>query len=193
MVTAVNLAIQRVFWSTISKMVKQCRTWKNLYRAGRGSSKEQMVVDGKQSERLFDTGAEQSVLPQEYFGETRAQEYEEVWYNKQIDRDRSIRSNNEVDENNGWDIPAIHNYRITFDENGVRGTKDLYSGKKRIQGKTEEDELESEDGMCLITAEGLNEDDESETNNRAVDQQLKQIGDKWTSQAHELGWTDQVN
>ena len=58
MVTAVNLAIQRVFWSTISKMVKQCRTWKNLYRAGRGSSKEQMVVDGKQSERLFDTGAE---------------------------------------------------------------------------------------------------------------------------------------
>ena len=144
------------------------------------------------------------------FRRTRAQEYEEVWYKKQIGRDRSIRSNNEVDENNGWDIPAIHNvysrysdvnlcYHIhqTVSDNvwweGSERHQRFVLREKEDSGKTEEDELESEDGMFLITAEGLDEDDESETNNRAVDQQLKQIGDKWTSQAHELGWTDQVN
>ncbi|KAJ6215948.1 hypothetical protein RDWZM_010448 [Blomia tropicalis] len=152
MVTAVNLAIQRVFWSTISKMVKQCRTWKNLYRAGRGSSKEQMVVDGKQSELLFDTGAEQSVLPQEYFGEPGHRNTKKFGTTSKLTEIEAYGLITKLMKTtDGTYLPFttyiadtrisifgiifIIQYRITFDENGVRDTKDLYSRKKRIRGK----------------------------------------------------------
>ncbi|KAI2808012.1 hypothetical protein BLOT_005953 [Blomia tropicalis] len=48
---------------------------------------------------------------------------------------------------------------------------------ERIQGG------KLEDGMCLVTADDLNEDAEEEANRAAewVDQQLKQIVEKWTS------------
>ncbi|KAI2799412.1 hypothetical protein BLOT_014838 [Blomia tropicalis] len=172
-------------------MVKQCRTWKNLYRAGRGSSKEQMVVDGKQSERLFDTGAEQSVLPQEYFGEPGHRNTKKFGTTSKLTEIEAYGLITKLMKTTDGTFLPFTTYiaDIRMSIFAIIFIKQ----EKEDSGKTEEDELESEDGMFLITAEGLNEDDESETNNRAVDQQLKQIGDKWTSQAHELGWTDQVN
>ena len=111
-----------------------------------------MVVDGKQSELLFDTGAEQSVLPQEIFGELGHRNTKKFGTKSKLAEIEAYGLITKLMKTtDGTFLPFttyiadirmsifaiifIKQYRITFDEKGVRGTKDLYSGKKRIQEK----------------------------------------------------------